>query len=215
MLPNAPAMIAKLAQSFRSISNIKESFKKFDINRDGQISRTELKNGMKLSEADLDVVFALGDLDGDGEISMGEFVLIMSPLAKNAVNRFRNCFKNIQELVTAFARFDANGDGSISQQELSAGMREMRMSFSNEETNAIFAAADTNTDGDITYLEFVSLLIPTAGDALFKFRKCFNGVQNAKSAFNKFDSDGDAEISLEELKRGMGGQFNGYLGHPG
>ena len=208
MLPNAPAMIAKLAMSFRSISNIKESFKKFDINRDGQISRTELKNGMKLSEADLDVVFALGDLDGDGEISMGEFVLIMSPVANNAVRRFRNCFASIHDIASGFKQFDNDNDGAITQQELAAGMRNMRMSFSNEETNAIFAAADTNTDGDITYLEFVTLLIPTAGDALFKFRKCFNGVQNAKSAFNKFDSDGDAEISLEELKRGMGGQFS-------
>ena len=208
MLPNAPAMIAKLAMSFRSISNIKESFKKFDINGDGQISRSELKNGMKMSEADLDVVFALGDLDGDGEISMGEFVLIMSPLAKNAVNRFRNCFKNIQELVSAFSRFDANGDGSISQQELSAGMREMRMSFSNEETNAIFAAADINQDGEIAYTEFVSLMIPTAGNALSKFRKSFGNAASAKAAFNKFDINGDAEISYQELKNGVGGGFS-------
>merc|ERR1719474_1558216 len=208
MLPSAPATIAKLSQNFRSVANVKESFKKFDANGDGQISRNELKNAMKLSDADLDTVFALGDLDGDGEISMGEFVLIMSTVANNAVRRFRNCFASIHDIASGFKQFDNDNDGAITQQELAAGMRNMRMSFSNEETNAIFAAADTNTDGDITYLEFVSLLIPTAGDALFKFRKCFNGVQNAKSAFNKFDSDGDAEISLEELKRGMGGQFS-------
>ena len=208
MLPSAPATIARLSQNFRSVANVKESFKKFDANGDGQISRNELKNAMKLGDADLDTVFALGDLDGDGEISMGEFVLIMSPVANNAVRRFRNCFASIHDIASGFKQFDNDNDGAITQQELAAGMRNMRMSFSNEETNAIFAAADTNTDGDITYLEFVSLLIPTAGDALFKFRKCFNGVQNAKSAFNKFDSDGDAEISLEELKRGMGGQFS-------
>ena len=208
MLPNAPAIISKLGMSFRSISNIKESFKRFDVNGDGQISRSELKNGMKMSDGDLDVVFALGDLDGDGEISMGEFVLIMSPLAKNAVNRFRNCFKNIQELVTAFARFDANGDGSISQQELVAGMRDMRMSFSNEETSAIFAAADINQDGEIAYTEFVSLMIPAAGNALNKFRKSFGNAASAKNAFNKFDVNGDAEISYQELKNGVGSAFN-------
>eukprot|EP00091_Calanus_sinicus_P016427 TRINITY_DN35776_c0_g1_i1.p1 TRINITY_DN35776_c0_g1~~TRINITY_DN35776_c0_g1_i1.p1 ORF type:complete len:524 (-),score=190.55 TRINITY_DN35776_c0_g1_i1:33-1604(-) len=113
MLPNAPATIARLGMSFRSIGNVKESFKKFDVNHDGQISRTELKNGMKLSDADLDVVFALGDLDGDGEISMCEFVLIMCPLAKNAVNRFRNCFKDIHDLASAFAQFDSNNDGLL------------------------------------------------------------------------------------------------------
>merc|ERR1719342_1309721 len=208
MLPNAAASISKLAMSFRSISNIKESFKKFDVNGDGQISRSELKSGMKLSDSELGVVFALGDLDGDDEISMGEFVLIMSPLAKNAVNRFRNCFKDIHDLINAFTQIDANGDGSISQQELAAGMRNMRMSFSNEETNAIFAAADINQDGEIAYTEFVSLMIPTAGNALQKFRKSFGNASNAKAAFSRFDSDGDAEVTFNELKSGMGGNFS-------
>ena len=208
MLPNAPATIAKLALSFRSVSNIKESFKKFDANGDGAISRSELKNAMKLTDTELDIVFALGDLDGDGEISMDEFVLIMSPLAKNAVNRFRNCFKDIHGLITAFTQIDANGDGSISQQELAGGMRNMRMSFSNEETNAIFAAADVNQDGEIAYSEFVSLMIPTAGNALAKFRKSFGNAVNAKAAFSKFDTDGDAEITFNELRNGMGSNFS-------
>ena len=163
---------------------------------------------MKLSEGDLDVVFAMGDLDGDGEISMSEFVCIMSPLAATAVVRFRNCFKDIHGLVAAFNQIDSNNDGSVSMQELATGMRNMRMSFSNEETNAIFAASDVNQDGEISYSEFISLMIPTAGDALSKFRKCFKGVKNAKDAFSRLDSDGDEEISLEELKNGMGGNFS-------
>lgn len=208
MLPGSAGTIAKLSQSFRSITNIKESFKKFDANGDGQISRNELKASMKLGDAELDVVFALGDLDGDGEISMAEFILIMSPLANNSVQRFRNCFKDIHDVVSSFNQFDADGDGAITQQELGAGMRNMRMSFSNEETSAIFAASDSNNDGEINYTEFVSVLIPTCGDALTKFRKCFSNVQNAKTEFNKFDVDGDKEITLDELKKGMGGNFS-------
>ena len=208
MIPSAPSVIAKLAMSFRSITNIKECFKKFDTNGDGQISKSELRNGMKLSESDLDVVFALGDLDGDGEISLSEFVRVMSPIACNAVNRFRNCFKDIYGLVHAFRQIDSNNDGSISIQELASGMRNMRMSFSNEETNAIFAAADINQDGEIGFTEFVSIMIPSAGDALTKFRKSFKGIKNAQEAFLRFDSDGDEEISFEELAAGMGGNFN-------
>merc|ERR1740128_173602 len=60
MMPNAPAVIAKLSLSFRSIQNIKESFKKFDANGDGQISMAELRSGMKISDSELDIVFALG-----------------------------------------------------------------------------------------------------------------------------------------------------------
>merc|ERR1719458_742056 len=211
MLPSAPATIAKLSQNFRSVANVKESFKKFDANGDGQISRNELKNAMKLSDADLDTVFALGDLDGDGEISMGEFVLIMSAVANNAVRRFRNCFASIHDIASGFKQFDNDNDGAITQQELAAGMRNMRMSFSNEETNAIFSAADTNTDGDITYLEFVTLLIPTAGDALFKFRKCFNDLKSVRAAFKQFDADNDGSITRNEVIQGMqaaGKKFN-------
>ena len=126
------------------------------------------------------------DIDGDGEISMNEFVLIMSPLANNAVHRFRNCFSSIQDLVESFNKFDLNRDGAITQDELAAGMRNSRMSFSNEETNAIFAAADANNDGEITYVEFVSLMIPTCGDALIKFRKGFSDIKNARATFKKF-----------------------------
>ena len=208
MMPNAPAVIAKLSMSFRSIQNIKDSFKKFDANGDGQISMSELRAGMKISDSELETVFALGDLDGDGEISMSEFVRIMSPLAGNAVNRFRNCFKDIYDLVAAFRKIDSNADGSISIQELAAGMRDMRMSFSNEETNAMFSAADINQDGEICYTEFVSLIIPSAGDALSKFRKSFTGIKNAQEAFNRFDADGDQEITFEELAKGMGGNFS-------
>merc|ERR1719310_2371613 len=82
------------------------------------------------------------------------------------------------------------------------------MSFSNEETAAIFAAADVNADGEIAYSEFVSLMIPTAGNALMKFRKAFGSATNAKAAFSKFDTDGDAEITLNELKNGMGSNFS-------
>ena len=57
---------------------------------------------MKLNGADLDLVFALGDRDGDGESGMEEFILIMGPEANDAVKRFRNCFKDSHDLVSGF-----------------------------------------------------------------------------------------------------------------
>merc|ERR1712203_118338 len=56
-------------------SDIKAAFKRFDADGDGQIT----KNGMRCSDSELDVIYALGDLDGDGEISVGEFIRVMSP----------------------------------------------------------------------------------------------------------------------------------------
>ena len=87
------------------------SFKKFDANGDGQICRDELRNGMRLGDADLDIVFALGDLDGDGEISVGEFIRVMSPSTATALARFRNTFTAIEDVVSAFRVIDSNNDG--------------------------------------------------------------------------------------------------------
>ena len=36
MLPSAPTTIIRLEMAFRSIDNVKQSFKKFNVNHDGQ-----------------------------------------------------------------------------------------------------------------------------------------------------------------------------------
>ena len=59
-----------------------QAFHIFDENNDGGISATELKNvihnmGDKLSEKEIDDLFAEGDLNKDKVIDMKEFMLLM------------------------------------------------------------------------------------------------------------------------------------------
>merc|ERR1712142_849795 len=63
MLSNASEVLKKVSSQFRSVTDIKSAFKRFDVNKDGQISRDELRNGMRLGDSDLDIVFGVGDLD--------------------------------------------------------------------------------------------------------------------------------------------------------
>ena len=121
---------------------------------------------MKLSDADLDVVFALGDLDGDGEISLGEFIRVMSPLTATALARFRNTFNVIEDVVSAFRIIDSNNDGALSKSELEAGMNSFGKKFSQVEIDSVFALADVNSDGEINYSEFVSVMFPAAASAV-------------------------------------------------
>jgi Ca2+-binding EF-hand superfamily protein len=208
MMPNSQNILMGVSQQFKTITDIKEGFKRVDTNGDGAISRQELRNGMRLSDEQLAVVFALGDIDQDGEISMAEFIRLMSPAASSAMTRLRNCFRDITDVMIAFKKFDANNDGALSQQELISGMKTTGMNFDNQDCANIFAMADLNQDGEISYVEFATALFPAAADGLSKFRSRLGAITDVKMAFKRFDADGDGEISMSELKNGAGSGFS-------
>jgi len=207
LVPGASQVVNKLSSNFKSVADIKAAFKRLDVNGDGQICRDELRNGMRLSDADLDIVFALGDLDGDGEISLGEFIRVMSPLTATALARFRNTFTAIEDVVSAFRIIDSNNDGALSKKELEAGMNSFGKKFSQVEIDSVFSLADVNSDGEINYSEFVSVMFPAAASALAKFRQANKTLQNARDAYDRFDIDGDGEITYDELVAGLGGEY--------
>merc|ERR1711899_343173 len=207
LVPGASQTINKLSSQFKTVADIKAAFKRLDANGDGQICRDELRNGMKLSDADLDVVFALGDLDGDGEISLGEFIRVMSPLTATALARFRNTFTVIEDVVSAFRIIDSNNDGALSKSELESGMNSFGKKFTQVEIDSVFSLADVNADGEINYSEFVSVMFPAAANAIAKFRKQNRTLKNARDAYDRLDIDGDGEITYDELVAGLGGDY--------
>merc|ERR1719282_634130 len=198
LVPGASQVVNKLSSNFKSVADIKAAFKRLDVNGDGQICRDELRNGMRLSDA---------DLDGDGEISLGEFIRVMSPLTATALARFRNTFTAIEDVVSAFRIIDSNNDGALSKKELEAGMNSFGKKFSQVEIDSVFSLADVNSDGEINYSEFVSVMFPAAASALAKFRNQNKTLQNARDAYDRFDIDGDGEITYDELVAGLGGEY--------
>merc|ERR1712012_284959 len=165
LVPGASQVVNKLSSNFKSVADIKAAFKRLDVNGDGQICRDELRNGMRLSDADLDIVFALGDLDGDGEISLGEFIRVMSPLTATALARFRNTFTAIEDVVSAFRIIDCNNDGEINYAEFVSLMfpaastalakfRKQNRTLKN--ARGSFDRFDVDGDGEITYDELVA-----------------------------------------------------------
>merc|ERR1719394_1841329 len=198
LVPGASQVVNKLSSNFKSVADIKAAFKRLDVNGDGQICRDELRNGMRLTD---------GDLDGDGEISLGEFIRVMSPLTATALARFRNTFTAIEDVVSAFRIIDSNNDGALSKKELEAGMNSFGKKFSQVEIDSVFSLADVNSDGEINYSEFVSVMFPAAASALAKFRQANKTPQNARDAYDRFDIDGDGEITYDELVAGLGGEY--------
>ena len=71
-----------MKHSIGSGNEVAAAIKKYDTNNDGKISIQELRNGLKatvlnFTNQEVDVIFAVADLDGDGEISSAEFQYLL------------------------------------------------------------------------------------------------------------------------------------------
>ncbi|XP_060015427.1 calmodulin-like [Lagenorhynchus albirostris] len=129
-----------------------ETFHRFDKDKDSAISTQELgavmqERGLNPSEAALKGFIARDDADGDGVISSQEFLAV---IAKGVRVR-------ADDLRTAFHAFDLDGDGHISMDELKQAMAQLEVS--QEELDIMIREADVDWDGQVSYKEFVRVLM--------------------------------------------------------
>ena len=137
------------------LSEYKEIFDSYDINKNGKIERKEMKiilkklgkNGI---QEEIDEIWrAMNKIDSDSTISFDDFI--------EFINRF-NLTKNsmsTDDIINAFQIFDRNHDGTISINEFKHILMDLGQKLSEEEVEEIFQDIDFNEDGKINYREFV------------------------------------------------------------
>ncbi|KAM0947848.1 putative EF-hand domain-containing protein [Dioscorea sansibarensis] len=130
-------------------SDLEFVFKKFDSNGDGQISTSELANileslGQKASEEELSRMMAVADADGDGFISLNEFLDLMAADDASALEDLRH----------AFAVFDTDRSGSISAEELATVLRSLGEGASVAQCRRMIDSVDRDGDGMVSFEEF-------------------------------------------------------------
>jgi len=133
------------------IANLKKTFSAIDVNGDGVITVTEMKNAInqwgndvkvKADHENLLKLMKVADVNGDGQLSYEE--LLMTCVQRKLNNKE-------ERLWEAFRKFDLDGDGKITIDEIE------KVLGPNSGAKELIAEVDKNGDGSVDYDEFVSM----------------------------------------------------------
>lgn len=201
MCPDTSTIIKKFRATYKSLNEVKAAFKKFDKNRDGALNKSEIarmmySTGYSFTDIEVDAIMNLGDLDGDGEISLEEFVTLMSPNASDVIAKIRQSFVSIEEVKELFKAIDIDSDGLLSKDEM---MNSPGNKFDVEEVEAIYELGDSNGDDVLDLGEFIAIMFPSAGEALAKLSKSFPNIDQVKTLFHNLDLDNDGSVTKTEM----------------
>lgn len=150
--PQSPSIF--MNSSNKKVQEFEEIFKKFDVNGDGKIEWSELglimsSLGHNAEEEELKKMVKEVDSDGDGFIDLDEFIEL------NTIDPE----KLLEDVKSAFTILDANGDGSISPQELQKVLRSLGESPTLEDCKNMIKGVDCDGDGLVSFEEFKKMMI--------------------------------------------------------
>jgi len=205
MCPTTENVVKKFRQNYKTIVEVKNAFRKYDKNRSGALNESELKRmmlstGYSFTDVEVHSILNLGDKDGDGEIDLEEFLILMTPSASETLSKIKAGVTCIAEVKGLFKEIDVDGDGLLTKEEMfsSPGNK-----FDREQVEAIFELGDSDGDGQLDMGEFIAILYPTAGEALSKLSKNYHNVDEVKHLFKQLDVDNDGSITKDELTEGV------------
>jgi Ca2+-binding EF-hand superfamily protein len=130
----------------------------------------------------------------------------------------------VTDIVTAFEQFDADGDGTLTADELAAGLHRLRIGLSKRQLAELLSTIDVDGDQEVSIAEFASQFDRLASLEEDAYRRQLAHQQafemaesvlarmqerlvdhglSAAEAFHLADADGDGSVSLAELASGL------------
>lgn len=131
-------------------------FQSFDKNGDSEIDLVEVCQamGMNVEEAKRHIFVA--DEDGNGTIGFNEFYLVMRTEQRKIEIRRTDPLDGRWR--KSFKEYDTDNSHSIDREEFRLFWLDLEPTLSEQSVNLMYAMADLNADGEITYDEFAAML---------------------------------------------------------
>lgn len=114
---------------------------------------------------------------------------------------YRHQTHEIEQLRKAFMQMDTAGNGTLSKEELAAGIQACGVAMSPEEVDQMFEALDADGTGKVHFTEFLAGTIQPSE---------FISDKAVKEVFNFFDIDRTGKVSYSELCHVLGDEAAAY-----
>ncbi|EDV37607.1 uncharacterized protein Dana_GF13535 [Drosophila ananassae] len=134
---------------------LKEAFDKFDVDRNGSISPSEMRRAMlslghEITEAELFELIDSVASDEDYNIHMNAFIHLMAPRMIDVDSE--------ESLRRTFRLFDRDKDGYIGTQDMRSTMQVLGIVLTDDEINDICREVDVDCDGRINLRDFINFM---------------------------------------------------------
>ena len=98
----------------------------------------------------------------------------------------------IKDLKNVFIKFDENGDGQLTHEELKKGIQSVpEINLNVDDIDKAMTVIDSNNNGVIDYTEFIAACM---------YSQDYSEERQIKQAFMYFDKDNSGTISRDELR---------------
>jgi len=191
------------------------SFDQLDANGDGEITLDELETAGKnlpagnsnVAQLRADAFFKKLDTDGNGSISKDELAAFQSSIT----DQMQSMLLQLQEQGLSqtqappitqdiFSKIDANGDGSISQNELQSFLASNGSNPSTSTVAQVFDAMDINKDGTVDPTEMAKFAAKAGRHHHIGHGGDHSDVTASNdTSFDPLDTNHDGVVSPDEL----------------
>ncbi|KAI3977003.1 hypothetical protein MKX01_008861 [Papaver californicum] len=156
----------KYSVSLENMEEVEGVFKRFDANRDGKISSTELSDvlkalGSETSPEELKQMMDEIDTDGDGFIDLKEFADFHRGTTDGSDVNGSNVADGIRELKDAFEMYDKDKNGLISAAELHMVLKSLGEACTVHDCSRMISSVDADGDGNVNFEEFKKMMTNT------------------------------------------------------